>query len=121
MDGQGQRLTVVVVLLRRVRAGGALLPQVLVLLADAVQLPLQLLDAPALGLQELGLALDDVVKFQEILHRPVRAFCAVLHGGPRFVHQPRPVWTPAGPEIHPSPPALMSGGEGRTNDNCTGD
>lgn len=113
-----------VVLLRRVRARcrrAALLSQVLVLLADTVQLTLQLLDAPALGLQELGLALDDVVELQEILHRPVRAFCAVLHGGPLCVHQARLVWTPVGPEIHPSPPALMSGGEGRTNDNSTGD
>lgn len=84
VDGKGQRLAVVVVLLQCVRVGcarAALLPQVLVLLADAVQLPLQLLDAPALGLQELGLALDDVVQLQEILHRPVWAFCAVLHGG----------------------------------------
>lgn len=122
MDGEGQRLAVVVVLLRRVRAGCAratLLPQVLVLLADTVQLALQLLDAPPLGLQELGLAFDDVVKLQEILHRPVRAFSAVLHGGPLFVHQPRPGFDPGGAEIHPSPPALMSGGEGRTNNNSS--
>lgn len=118
MDGEGQRLAVVMVLLRCVRAGRArapLLLQILVLLADAVQLALQLLDASALGVQELCLVLDDVVELQEILHRPVRAFCAVLHGGLLFVHQPRPGFDPAGPEIHPSPPALMSGGEGRTN------
>lgn len=126
VDGEGQRLAVVVVLLWCVRVGcarAALLPQVLVLLADSVQLPLQLLDAPSLGLQELGLALDDVVQLQEILHRPVWAFCAVLHGGgPADASTSLTrVRTPAGPEIHPSPPALMSGGEGRTNDDSTGD
>lgn len=126
VDGERQRLAVVVVLLRCVRVGrarAALLPQVLVLLADAVQLALQLLDAPALGLQELGLALDDVVQLQEVLHRPVWAFRAVLHGGgPADASTSLTrVRTPAGPEIHPSPPALMSGGEGRTNDDSTGD
>lgn len=39
-------------------------PQVLVFLTDPVQLALQLLNAPALRLEELGLALDDVVELQ---------------------------------------------------------
>lgn len=84
MDGEGQRLAVIVVLLRGFRTSpkwAALLSQVLVLLADPVQLTLQLLDAAALGLQELGLALNDVVELQEVLHSPVRALWASLHGG----------------------------------------
>lgn len=116
MDGEGQGLAVVVVLLRWVRAGRArapLLLQVLVLLADAVQLALQLLDASALGLQELGLVLDDVVELQEILHRPVRAFCAVLHGGPLFVHQPRPGFGPGGARDPPLPTSPDEWGGGK--------
>lgn len=73
------------VLLRGVRTRGkscaAFLPEVLILLADPVQLALQLLNPPALGLQELGLALDDVVEFQEVFHSPVGALWAGLHGG----------------------------------------
>ena len=84
MDGERQRLGVVVVLLRGLRtrcAWAALLPQAQVLLGDPVQLALQLLDAPPLGVQELGLALDDVVELQEVLHCPVGALRAGLHGG----------------------------------------
>ena len=46
-------------------------PQTLVLLVHPVQLALQLLDSPTLGLQELGLALNDVVELQEVLHGSV--------------------------------------------------
>lgn len=109
MDGEGQRLAVVVVLLGGVRTRrprAALLPQVLVLLADPVQLALQLLDAPALGLQELGLALDDVVELQEVLHCPVGALWAGLHGGGpasrgMTTTSHHHSFDPVGAEIHP--------------------
>lgn len=52
--------------------------QVFVLLAEAVQLDLQLLDSPPLGFQKLLLALDDVVQLQQVLHGPVGAFRAAL-------------------------------------------
>lgn len=83
MDGEGQRLTVVVVLRRVDRCGpwASLLPQVLILLADPVQLALQLLDAAPLCLQQLGLALDDVVELQQVLHSAVGALRAGLHDG----------------------------------------
>lgn len=84
MYREGQRLVVVVVLLGGVRARrpwAAFLPQVLVLLADPIQLALQFLDAATLSLQELGLALNDVVELQEVLHCPVGALWAGLHGG----------------------------------------
>lgn len=48
------------------------LSQFPVLLADSVQLHLQLLDAASLGLQQLLLALDDVVELQQVLHGSVR-------------------------------------------------
>lgn len=60
------------------RSWPTLQPQVLVLLADAAQLHLQLLDATPLRLQELLLALDDVVELQQVLHCPVRALRAAL-------------------------------------------
>lgn len=82
MDGECRGL--IVVLLGRFGPSGmwatCLVPETLILLADPVQLALQLLDAPALRLQELGLALDDVVELQEVLHGPVGAFRAGLHG-----------------------------------------
>lgn len=84
MDGEGQGLAVIVVLLGGVRSWdtrAAFLPQILVLLAYPVKLALQLLNAPALCLQELRLALDDVVELQEVLHCPVRALWAGIHGG----------------------------------------
>lgn len=52
--------------------------QVLVLLAEPVQLDLQLLDSMPLGFQKLLLALDDVVEFKKVLHGPVRAFGVAL-------------------------------------------
>lgn len=52
--------------------------QVLILLAETVQLDLQLLDPPPLRLQEFLLAFNDVVEFQEVLHGPVRALGAAL-------------------------------------------
>lgn len=48
------------------------LSQLPVLLADPVQLHLQLLNAASLGLQQLLLALDDVVELQQVLHGSVR-------------------------------------------------
>lgn len=62
-------------------AGLSVQLEVLVLLAEAVQLDLQLLNAPPLGLQKLLLALDDVVEFQEVLDSPVRALGAALTSG----------------------------------------
>jgi len=50
--------------------------QFLVLLAEPVQLDLQLLDSAPLSLQKLLLALDDVVELQKVLHGPVRALGA---------------------------------------------
>lgn len=47
--------------------------KVLVLLVDSVELRLELLNSPALRLQELGLVLNDVIELQEILHSPARA------------------------------------------------
>lgn len=109
MEGEGQRLAVVVVLLGSVRTRrpwAAILPQILVLLADPVQLALQILDAPALGLQELGLALDDVVELQEVLHCPVGALRAGLHGGSPASSGMTTTghhhsFDPVGAEIHP--------------------
>lgn len=110
MYREGQRLAVVVVLLGCLRARGpwaAFLPQVLVLLADPVQLALQLLDTPTLGLQELGLALNDVVELQEVLHCPVGALWAGLHGGSpasrgiSATTSHHHGFDPVGAEIHP--------------------
>lgn len=47
--------------------------KVLVLLVDSVELCLELLNAPALCLQELGLVLNDIIELQEVLHSPARA------------------------------------------------
>lgn len=117
MDGEGQGLAVVVVLLGGVRprrTRSALLPQVLILLADAVQLALQLLDAPALRLQELGLALYDVVELQEVLHCPVRALWAGLHGGgpsSRGMSTTSHSFDPVGPRsTPPTSPDELGGG-----------
>lgn len=52
--------------------------QVLVLLAEPIQLDLQLLDSAPLRFQEFLLAFNDVVEFQEVLHRPVGALRASL-------------------------------------------
>lgn len=52
--------------------------QVFVLLAEPVQLDFQLLDPAPLSFQKLLLALDDVVEFKKVLHRPVRALRAAL-------------------------------------------
>lgn len=91
------------------------MPQILVLLADPVQLALQLLDAPALRLQELGLALNDVVELQEVLHGPVGAFWAGLHGE-SVLTTTSYSFDPTQGQDPPSPPALMSWGEGGTNE-----
>lgn len=109
MAGDGQRLAVAVVLLESVRTWrlwAAVLPQILVLLANPVQVALQLLDAPALGIQELGLALDDVVELQEVLHCPVWALWAGLHGGSPVSGGKTTLgnhhsFRPRGAEIHP--------------------
>lgn len=61
--------------------GLAIQLEVLVLLAKSVQLNLQLLNAPALGLQELLLALYDVVELQEVLHSSIGAVWAALPAG----------------------------------------
>lgn len=53
-------------------------PQVFVLLAEPVQLHFKLLNAPPLSFQKLLLALDDVVKLQQVLHCPIRALWAAL-------------------------------------------
>lgn len=60
--------------------------QVLVLLAEPVQLDLQLLDSASLGFEKLLLALDDVVEFQKVLHSPVRAFWTALAWGLISIH-----------------------------------
>lgn len=129
VDGQGQRLAVVVVLLWGIGAGGpwsALLPQVLVLLADSDQLALQLIYTPALSLQEFGLALDDVVELQEVLHCPVGVLWAGLHGERPGSRQSPPRrhrhhrFDPGGPDP-PPPPVLMSGGEGGKDRDAGGD
>lgn len=52
--------------------------QVLVLLAEPVQLDLELLDAAPLSFQKLLLALDDVVELEKILHGSVGALRAAL-------------------------------------------
>lgn len=52
--------------------------QVFVLLAETVQLDLQLLNSAPLGFQKLLLALDDVIEFKKVLHSPVRAFWTAL-------------------------------------------
>lgn len=52
--------------------------QVLVLLAEPVQLDLQLLDTAPLCFQKLLLALDDVVELQKVLYSPVGALRAAL-------------------------------------------
>lgn len=111
----------VVVLLRGVHSRStraAFLPQVLVFLADPVQLALQLLDAPPLRLQKLGLALDDVVELQEVLDRPVGALWAGLHDGSLssrgYEHSQQQLVTPWGRDP-PPPPAPMSWGEGGTD------
>lgn len=66
--------------------GLAVQTQVLVLLAEPVQLHLQLLDPPALRLQQLLLALDDVVELQQVFHRPVGALGAPLACSLASVH-----------------------------------
>lgn len=118
MNGEGQRLAVV--LLGGVRSRGpraALVPQVLVLLAYPVQLALQLLDATPLSLQELGLALNYIVQLQEVLNRPVGALRAGLHGGgPSFGGVTSHSFGPRRGQDPPSPPALMSWGEGGTDE-----
>lgn len=64
---------------RRGRRGGLpIVTQVLVLLAEAVQLDLQLLDAAPLRFQKFLLALNDVVEFEKVLHGPIRALWAAL-------------------------------------------
>lgn len=119
MDGQGHRLTVAVVLLRGLRPWrprAAFLPETLVLLADPVQLTLELFDAAALSLQKLGLVLNDVVELQEVLHRPVRALRAGLHGHTQSLRVGTTTGHkqlgPAGPQIHPptSPDEWGGGG-----------
>lgn len=50
--------------------------QVLILLAQTVQLDLQLLDSPPLCFEEFLLAFNDIVEFQKVLHGPVRALWA---------------------------------------------
>lgn len=52
--------------------------QVFILLAEAVQLDLQLLDSASLCFQKFLLAFNDVVEFQKVLHRTVRALWAAL-------------------------------------------
>lgn len=52
--------------------------QVLILLAESVQLDLQLLNPAPLCFQKFLLALDDIVEFKEVLHGPVRALWAAL-------------------------------------------
>lgn len=47
--------------------------KVLVLLVDAVKLCLELLNASALCLQELGLVLNYIIELQEVFHGPARA------------------------------------------------
>lgn len=91
------------------------MPQVLVLLADPVQLALELLDSSPLCLQQLGLALDDVVELQQILHGTVGALWAGLHDG-----SPYPSGTgrrhgedPVGPRSTP-PTSPEEWGEGGT-------
>ncbi|KAK2499554.1 hypothetical protein MC885_004906, partial [Smutsia gigantea] len=69
---------------------------VAVLLGELVQLALQLFDAPPLGLQQLLLALDDVVQLQQVLHRPVGALGSWAARGPR-------------PRLHPGGPGAGEG------------
>lgn len=60
--------------------------QVLVLLAEPVQLDLQLLDTAPLCFQKLLLALNDVVELQKVLHGPVGALGAALAGSLTSIH-----------------------------------
>lgn len=60
--------------------------QVLVLLAEPVQLHLQLLNPPPLRLKKLLLALDDVVELQQVFHCPVGALGAPLACSLASVH-----------------------------------
>lgn len=52
--------------------------QVLILLAETVQLDLQLLDSAPLCFEKFLLAFNDIVEFQKVLHGPVRALRASL-------------------------------------------
>lgn len=52
--------------------------QVLILLAETVQLDLQLLDSAPLSFEKFLLAFNDIVEFKKVLHGPVGALWAAL-------------------------------------------